>query len=50
MRSIRYSKLFGEPVLQVIETKTINNVQARVFELIIPLKLDRGSAGAEGNT
>lgn len=51
MRSIRDSKLFGEPVLQVIETKTINKaVQARVFELIVPIKVDRGLAGAEGNT
>ncbi len=31
--------LFGEPVLQVIETRTVNNVQARVFELVVPLKL-----------
>ena len=31
--------LFGEPVLQVIETRNVNNVQARVFELIVPLKL-----------
>jgi len=50
MRSIRDSKMFGEPVLQVIETKTINNIQARVFELIVPLKLDKGSADTEGNT
>jgi type IV pilus assembly protein PilN len=31
--------LFGEPVLQVIETRNVNNVQARVFELVVPLKL-----------
>lgn len=42
MRAIRSDKLFGEPVLQVIETRNVNNVQARVFELIVPLKLDPG--------
>ena len=47
MRSIRDTSLFGEPVLQVIQTKSINNVQARVFELIIPLKLDAEKAGGE---
>ena len=31
--------LFGEPVLQIIETRNVNNVQARVFELVVPLKL-----------
>lgn len=40
MRAIRSDKLFGEPVLQIIETRNVNNVQARVFELIVPLKLD----------
>ena len=40
MRDLRNAKdLFGEPVLQVIETRAINNVQARVFELQVPLKL-----------
>ena len=42
MRDIRDAKLFGEPVLQVIQTKDLNNVQARVFELVVPLKLDAG--------
>jgi len=44
--------LFGEPVLQVIETRNVNNVQARVFELVVPLKLggeEVGPAGAGGN-
>jgi type IV pilus assembly protein PilN len=44
--------LFGEPVLQIIETRNVNNVQARVFELVVPLKLsgeEVGPAGAEGN-
>jgi len=42
------SHLFGEPTLQVIETRSVNNVQARVFDLTIPLKLG-GSAG-DGQT
>ncbi|HOW62214.1 MAG TPA: PilN domain-containing protein [Candidatus Contendobacter sp.] len=42
------SHLFGEPALQVIETRSVNNVQARVFDLTIPLKLG-GSAG-DGQT
>ncbi len=50
MRSIRDTKLFGEPVLQVIQTKNLNNVQARVFELVVPLKLDVEKAGGEGRT
>jgi len=44
--------LFGEPVLQIIETRNVNNVQARVFELVVPLKLggeEVGPAGAGGN-
>lgn len=42
--------LFGEPVLQVISTQKVNNVQARVFELVVPLKLEGedGQAGAGG--
>ena len=42
--------LFGEPVLQVIETRNVNNVQARVFELVVPLKLgvEDEPAGAGG--
>ena len=43
--------LFGEPVLQIIETRNVNNVQARVFELVVPLKLggeEVKPAGAEG--
>lgn len=39
MRSIRDSDLFGEPTLQLIETKEVNKVQAKVFEMTIPLKL-----------
>jgi type IV pilus assembly protein PilN len=39
MRAIRDSGLFGEPSLQIIETRGVNNVQARVFELLVPLKL-----------
>ncbi|MGB5064561.1 MAG: PilN domain-containing protein [Candidatus Competibacter sp.] len=50
MRSIRDINLFGEPVLQVIQTKDLNNVQARVFELVVPLKLDAEQAGAGGKT
>ena len=42
--------LFGEPVLQVIETRNVNNVQARVFELVVPLKVgvEGDQAGAGG--
>jgi type IV pilus assembly protein PilO len=43
MRSYSHAKLFGEPVLQIIETRNVNNVQARVFELIVPLKLEPSS-------
>ncbi|MFO1371740.1 MAG: PilN domain-containing protein [Candidatus Competibacteraceae bacterium] len=50
MRSLRDDKLFGEPVLQVVETKSINNVQARVFELAVPLKLSGDQASGEGKT
>ena len=40
MRNIRGTSLFGEPALQVIETRNVNNsVQARVFDLVVPLKL-----------
>ncbi|MEZ5575208.1 MAG: PilN domain-containing protein [Candidatus Competibacteraceae bacterium] len=46
MRDIRDAKLFGEPVLQVIQNKNLNNVQARVFELVVPLKLDAEKADA----
>lgn len=47
MRDLKSSptNLFGEPVLQVVETRTVNNVQARVFELIVPLKLGGGVEG-----
>lgn len=48
MREIKMSGLFGEPVLQVIQTKDVNNVQARVFELTIPLKLEVGEEGSGG--
>jgi len=50
MRAIRSDKLFGEPVLQIIETRNVNNVQARVFELIVPLKLEPGSGVGGGKT
>lgn len=50
MRDVKASGLFGEPVLQVIQNKDVNNVQARVFELIIPLKLDVTSEDAGGKT
>lgn len=50
MRSIRNAALFGEPALQVIETRNVNNVQARVFEMIVPLKLEGSQAGAGGKT
>ncbi len=45
MRELRKSVMFGEPVLRLVQTKTINDgkdvpgVQARVFELAVPLKL-----------
>jgi len=48
MRDIKTSDLFGEPVLQVIQTKDVNKVQARVFELTIPLKLEADQEGAGG--
>ena len=48
MRKIRDSKLFGEPVLQIIETRNVNNVPARVFELIVPIKLSGEQADAGG--
>ena len=51
MRDLKDAKdLFGEPVLQVISTQKVNNVQARVFELVVPLKLggEGEQAGAEG--
>jgi type IV pilus assembly protein PilN len=50
MRSIRDANLFGEPALQIIETRNVNNVQARVFEMIVPLKLEANQAGAGGKT
>lgn len=51
MRSIRDANLFGEPALQVIETKNVSSsVQARVFELIVPLKLEGTQAGSGGKT
>ena len=50
MRTIRNSELFGEPALQVIETRDVNNIQARVFDLILPLKLDEEKAAAGGKT
>jgi type IV pilus assembly protein PilN len=50
MRAIRGDKLFGEPVLQIIETRSVNNVQARVFELIVPLKLEPGPDVGGGKT
>lgn len=48
MRSIRGANLFGEPVLQIIETRNVNNVQTRVFDLIVPLKLETNPT-EEGN-
>ncbi len=50
MREIKTSNLFGEPALQIIQTKDVNNVQARVFELTIPLKLEADQEGAGGKT
>ncbi len=50
MRDIKTSNLFGEPVLQVIQTKDVNNVQARVFELTIPLKLEADQEITGGKT
>lgn len=47
MRSIRGTKIFGEPVLQIIETRNVNNVQTRVFELIVPLKLEGDQANSK---
>jgi type IV pilus assembly protein PilN len=50
MRDIKAaSQLFGEPVLQIIQTKDVNNIQARVFELSIPLKLNAEQADMGGN-
>ncbi len=48
MRDIKASNLFGEPELRVIETRNLNNVQARVFELIVPLKLTQPAPDAGG--
>lgn len=48
MRSIRDAKMFGEPVLQVVQTQTINNVQVRTFELLVPLKLEGDAADTAG--
>ena len=50
MRDIKTSNLFGEPVLQIIQTRDVNNVQARVFELTIPLKLEADQQGTGGKT
>lgn len=50
MKSIRGANLFGEPVLQVIETRNVNSVQTRVFELIVPLKLEANQAEGRGKT
>jgi type IV pilus assembly protein PilN len=50
MRDIKASQLFGEPVLQIIQTKDVNNIQARVFELSIPLKLNAEQADMGDNT
>ena len=48
MRDIKTSDLFGEPVLQVIQNKDVNNVQARVFELTIPLKIETDQGTGQG--
>jgi type IV pilus assembly protein PilN len=50
MRDLKSANLFGEPALQIIETRNVNNVQARVFELVVPLKLgvEIDQAGAGG--
>ena len=48
MKSLRGANLFGEPVLQVIETRNVNSVQTRVFELIVPLKLEANQAEGRG--
>lgn len=50
MRSIRAANLFGEPVLQIIETRNVNNVQTRVFDLIVPLKLEKNPTEGGGKT
>jgi type IV pilus assembly protein PilN len=50
MRNIRNTNLFGEPGLQLIETRNINNVQARVFDLAVPLKLESNAADVGGKT
>ncbi|MER2513787.1 MAG: PilN domain-containing protein [Nitrosomonas ureae] len=50
MRNIRNTNLFGEPGLQLIETRSINNVQARVFDLAVPLKLESNPADIGGKT
>jgi type IV pilus assembly protein PilN len=49
MRDLKgVANLFGEPVLQVIETRNVNNVQARVFELVVPLRLGVEDEQAKG--
>lgn len=48
MREIKASQLFGEPVLQIIQNKDVNNVQARIFELSVPLKLGGDQAEMGG--
>ena len=48
MRDIKASNLFGEPELRVIETRNLNNVQARVFELVVPLKLTQPAPDVGG--
>lgn len=49
MRDLKgVANLFGEPVLQVIETRNVNNVQARVFELVVPLRLGAEDEQAKG--
>ena len=48
MREIKASNLFGEPELRVIQTLNLNNVQARVFELIVPLKLTQPTPDSGG--
>lgn len=48
MRELKMSGMFGEPSLNIIQSKDVNKIQARVFEMGIPLKIQAAPANAGG--
>lgn len=47
MRNLAESAEFGEPVLRVVETEEINDIEASTFELAVNLKMQSQASGEQ---